>query len=225
MDTISSATSISAANAQSLSSSGSESPTAITSDFETFLKMMTAQIQNQDPLNPLDASDFATQLATFSGVEQQVKTNDLLTNLLQQSGALDMSRMANWVGQTVRVAATATYEGTPISVWAAPLDAADHAELVVRDAFGRERNRISIPATESPVEWTGIDSRGAAVAWGDYTLDVESYDADGTLLGAAPAEIYADVLEARIDGASIRLVLPGGVEVDSSSVTAIRGSE
>jgi hypothetical protein len=55
------------------------------SDFETFLKMLTTQMKNQDPLNPVESSEYAVQLATFSSVEQQVLTNDLLTRLIGQS--------------------------------------------------------------------------------------------------------------------------------------------
>ena len=54
---------------------------ALASDFDTFLRMLTTQMQNQDPLNPIDSTDYATQLATFSGVEQQVRTNSLLADL------------------------------------------------------------------------------------------------------------------------------------------------
>lgn len=54
---------------------------ALTSDFDTFLRMLTVQMQNQDPLDPVDSADYAVQLATFSGVEQQVRTNELLTEL------------------------------------------------------------------------------------------------------------------------------------------------
>jgi flagellar basal-body rod modification protein FlgD len=54
---------------------------AISSDFNTFLRMLTVQMQNQDPLDPIDSADFAVQLATFSGVEQQVRTNELLGQL------------------------------------------------------------------------------------------------------------------------------------------------
>ncbi len=50
---------------------------AVTSDYETFLRMLTTQLQNQDPMNPMESDDFAMQLATFSGVEQQVKTNEI----------------------------------------------------------------------------------------------------------------------------------------------------
>lgn len=77
---------------------------AINSDFETFLIMLTTQMQNQDPLNPIDSSDFAVQLATFSSVEQQVKTNDLLTSLGQQFELMGLSQLAGWVGMEARVA-------------------------------------------------------------------------------------------------------------------------
>lgn len=53
---------------------------SLSSDFEVFLQMLTAQMKYQDPLNPVDSTDYATQLATFSGVEQAVLTNDLLKN-------------------------------------------------------------------------------------------------------------------------------------------------
>ena len=78
----------------------------ISSDFDTFLKMLTAQMQNQDPLNPMDSTDYATQLATFSGVEQQARTNELLTNLGSQMAVLGMSQLAGWVGQENQVGQT-----------------------------------------------------------------------------------------------------------------------
>lgn len=67
----------------------------ISSDFQTFLKMLTAQIQNQDPLNPTPSDEFAVQLATFSSVEQQVRTNDLLVALGAQFGSMGMAQFAS----------------------------------------------------------------------------------------------------------------------------------
>jgi flagellar basal-body rod modification protein FlgD len=55
--------------------------TVITADFQTFLQLLTTQLKNQDPLNPMESTEYATQLATFSGVEQQVRTNELLESL------------------------------------------------------------------------------------------------------------------------------------------------
>ena len=68
------------------------------SDYETFLKMLTVQMQNQDPLNPVEASDFAAQLANFSAVEQQVLTNNLLTSIEARLAATGVSQLAGWVG-------------------------------------------------------------------------------------------------------------------------------
>lgn len=70
----------------------------INSDFETFLVMLTAQLQNQDPLNPMDSSDYAVQLATFSGVEQQVLTNELLRGLGAEGRIDNLASVAGWVG-------------------------------------------------------------------------------------------------------------------------------
>lgn len=90
--------------------------TKISTDYQMFLKMLTAQMKNQDPLNPIDSTDYATQLATFSGVEQQVKTNDLLTSLTGQLGVSGMGQLASWVGMEARAAVAVPYQGDRKSV-------------------------------------------------------------------------------------------------------------
>ena len=72
---------------------------SISSDFETFLKMLTAQIKNQDPLKPMDPSEFATQLATFSSLEQQVLTNDRLEQISTILGSQGLTQHAHWIGK------------------------------------------------------------------------------------------------------------------------------
>ena len=83
----------------------------ISSDFNTFLKMLTTQLKNQDPLNPMDNSEYAVQLATFSGVEQQVKTNTLLESLGTQLGLSGLSTYAGWVGKDARADMPVWYSG------------------------------------------------------------------------------------------------------------------
>ena len=75
---------------------------ALVSDFETFLQMLTAQARYQDPLEPLDSSQYASQLAQFSMVEQQVLTNDTLVQLTGQTGAANLAALAGWVGMEAR---------------------------------------------------------------------------------------------------------------------------
>ena len=94
----------------------SSATSEISSDFETFLRMLTVQMQNQDPLNPVDSSDYAVQLATFSGVEQQVLTNDLLRGLAAQNGTAGLAQMANWVGMEARAVGAAYFNGAPVTI-------------------------------------------------------------------------------------------------------------
>lgn len=192
----------------------------INSDFETFLKMLTAQMQNQDPLNPIESADFATQLATFSGVEQQVRTNDLLASIGAGLGD-GLTQYAGWVGMEARVAAPAQFDGRPVTVLPTPEATADTAMMVVRDSTGAEVQRFEISVSDDPFTWTGLDSSGVPVADGAYSFFVESH-AGGQLLSTSQAQIYALVSEVRTTAGQPSLVLDGGTEVVTSAVTALR---
>ncbi|MFN4154147.1 MAG: flagellar hook capping FlgD N-terminal domain-containing protein [Paracoccaceae bacterium] len=203
-------------------SSAAKSKSAlVSSDFETFLKMLTVQMQNQDPMNPINSADYAVQLATFSGVEQAVRTNQLLEGLQSQFGLLGMAQLAGWVGQEARSTAPVYMDGTPVTLVAKPATAADRAVLVVRDAQGRVVSRDDIPVSTEPYNWTGTDATGAPLPPGQYALSLESYNS-GTLLGASPVEHYAPILEARGGSGGTKLVLRGGIEVLATDITALR---
>lgn len=194
---------------------------ALNADFDTFLKMLTAQMRNQDPLNPLDSADFATQLATFTGVEQQIRTNDLLTNLGSQMSVLGMSQLAAWVGQEARAAAPVWMAGAPVTLDLAPATGADRAVLVVRDATGAVVSREEAPLTAGAYQWLGGDALGNPLPQGRYDLRLESFSGD-TLLGESEVESYARIIEARNGAGGATLVLEGGIEVPSARITALR---
>ena len=194
----------------------------ITSDFNTFLRMLTVQMQNQDPLNPIDSADYAVQLATFSGVEQQVKTNELLTSMATQLGLLGVTQYAGWVGMEARVAAPAYFDGTtPLTVAPNPVTGADQAVLVVKDAQGTLVSREEIPVSAEPYQWLGAGSDGNPLPAGTYSIALESLKGE-TVISALPVEHYARVIEARGGSNGTRLLLEGGVEVPVSAVTALR---
>jgi len=193
----------------------------ISSDFDTFLKMLTAQMQNQDPLNPIESADYATQLATFSGVEQQMRTNDLLTSLGGQMAVLGMSQLAGWVGQEARANAPVWMDGDPVTMQLSPAVGADRAVLVVRNASGALVSREDVPTAPGLYDWLGGDAAGDPLPEGRYTLSLESFSGE-TLLGESPVESYARIIEARNGPSGATLVLEGGVEVPSSFITALR---
>ncbi|MDM7931839.1 flagellar hook capping FlgD N-terminal domain-containing protein [Tabrizicola sp.] len=216
--TVSAAT-FSASSASAASTTGQG--TKITSDFNTFLRMLTVQMQNQDPLNPIDSTDYAVQLATFSGVEQQVRTNQLLSDMQARFQQMGMAEMASWIGQEARSNAPVFYDGDPVTLSPNPAQGATGAVVVVRDAQGNLVSREDLPATAAPYRWLGADAAGNRLPSGIYSLTLESLQGEN-LIDSRPIEHYARVIEARGGDAGTKLVLHGGVEVSASAVTALR---
>ncbi|MFN3293073.1 MAG: flagellar hook capping FlgD N-terminal domain-containing protein [Gemmobacter sp.] len=194
----------------------------LTSDFETFLRMLTVQIRNQDPMSPMQSTEFATQLATFAGVEQQVRANEQLAALSRQLNVSTMAQLSGWIGMEARIAAPAAFAGAPIMLAPNPPQLADSAVLVVRNQQGFEVQRLPIPVSAAPIEWVGLDAAGNPLPAGTYRFELEA-SAGGELLGSGPVEHYALVREARGNAqGGIDLVFDGGITVAAADATALR---
>jgi flagellar basal-body rod modification protein FlgD len=209
------------ATSASAGSSGSAQPAKVTSDFDTFLRMLTVQMQNQDPLNPIDSADYAVQLATFSGVEQQVRTNQLLADMQGRFQQMGMAEMAGWIGKEARSDAPVRYDGLPVMLSPNPQQGATSTVLVVRDMQGGLIAREAIPVSSEPYSWLGADAEGNPLPNGVYALSLESMSGDA-VIDTKPMEHYARVIEAREAPDGTRLVLEGGIEVKADRVTALR---
>lgn len=196
---------------------GQGSP-GISSDFQTFLRMLTAQLQNQNPLEPIEASDFAVQLATFSGVEQQVRTNELLSQLTTRMG---LAELGTWVGREALSAAPQYFGTLPVQLVIPPNTGADRAELVLRGADGAEIRRLAIDpnAADFTLEPRSVSEGGPPP--GFYTVERESFRA-GALTSVDPVQGYAQIIEARKDGDALMLVLAGGYRVTAEEITGLR---
>ncbi len=202
--------------------SGASSSAAITSDFETFLRMLTVQLENQDPLNPVDSADYAVQLATFSNVEQQVQTNDLLRSLTTQLQSSGLAEMAGWVGMSARVQAPVQYQGDPIDViYPAAVPGSDQAALIVKDSSGFVVARFDADLAGGEFAWDGTGTSGQPLPVGRYSFDLESLGGD-ELLNTDPADAFGQVLEVRQSNQGVTAVLAGGSEVLATNVVALR---
>ncbi|NOD33043.1 MULTISPECIES: flagellar hook capping FlgD N-terminal domain-containing protein [unclassified Ruegeria] len=194
---------------------------AITSDFETFLLMLTAQAQNQDPLEPMDSTQYASQLAQFSMVEQQVQTNDHLSSLASTLGSVNLNELASWVGMDVRSTTAFHFDGQPKTLFAQADPKADTAKLVIRDENGTVLDRMTVSPAQSEFVWAGVTASGDPIGTGNYTATLESHK-NGEPLSQTPAAAYNRVVEAQVGGNSVLLTLSGGQVISAGKVNAVR---
>ena len=194
---------------------------ALASDFETFLQMLTAQARFQNPLEPIDSTEYAAQLAQFSMVEQQVQTNENLNALFSLMGVQNAASLAAWVGMEARAVAPAAFAGQPVTLSLSPDPLADAATLVVKDSAGVAVQRRAVDVAADQYVWSGLDDTGSPMPFGKYTFEVES-STDGTVTSTTGAAIYARVEEAQIAGSDVMLIFEGGQVVPAASVTALR---
>lgn len=199
------------------------SSSALASDFETFLRLLTTQLQNQDPSKPLDSTEFVAQLASFSAVEQQINTNTKLDELIAQVTGSATSDLSKWIGTEVKSAAATQFVGQPIDTYFTIPQSANTAQLVVKNEAGNEVDRRTIDITSTEFSWDGIDSSLQEVPHGTYTFELESFD-DSTALGAQPAQTFSTVSEVRLNGGTIELVFGDGSKKPIAEVDAVRGA-
>ena len=226
MDVTSSTTPTSAASAKTATSSktgeAEASSGGLTADFNTFLKLLTTQLKYQDPLQPMESTEFVAQLASFSSVEQQIGSNDRLDSILSALNSGATEGFADWIGKSVQAPTGALFLGDPVEVGLTPADGADKAVMVVKNDFGTEVARVTVDPAATSATWDGTDSSGATAASGTYSFSLQSYSGD-TLLATTDGAVFSTVTEVRRgeDGAT-ELVLDSGDTVSADEVTAVR---
>lgn len=190
--------------------------------YTDFLTLLVSQVRNQDPLDPLDSTQYISQLAEFSALEQQLATNQTLETINSTLQGEDVQSAVNWIGREVSVQGAASpYDGGSIDFTVEPTEGADTAEVQVRNSAGGVVARFEIDPTDTAFTWDGVSDTGAEVASGNYSASVR-YKADGVTLGSSNAVGYAGVTEVRVTDGGVKLVLTDGQEVDVSEVEAVR---
>ena len=182
MPTITSATPTNVA-AASAATAGTPKRASLANNFETFLTLLTAQLKNQDPLSPMDSKDFTNQLVQFSGVEQQLKTNDLLKSLTENTKLSAGATAVAYLGKEATAnSSVATIPTGGTATWNYEIPrAAQTVSLRVLDSSGRVLATASGETSrgEKAFQWDGKDQSGRAVAAGTYRLEINATGADG----------------------------------------------
>ena len=219
MDPVSSLSQASAGFSRATSSSASND---VSGDFETFLTLLTAQLRNQDPLKPVESTEFVAQLASFSAVEQQVQSNTKLENILEALANGATGGLSQWIGQEVRNPGSAAFENKPLDVLYLSHTDADRVELVVYDQNDNVVARQQVNKDESNVQWSGtLLDGGQAVEGYRYRFETNSY-LKGEVIANTPALVFSTVQEVRKFEGQPVLYFTDGTQMFASDVEAIR---
>lgn len=155
-------------------------------DFDDFLVLLTTQLQNQDPLSPMDSTEFTAQLVAFAGVEQQINANQKLNSLVSLSLGSSFSSALNYVGKDISyLSAEAYYDGTsPVKVnYAVSGDSVD-TSLHIYDEEGTLvfTKDLSASSSTGNITWDGKRADGSTVDPGTYTVRVDALDVNNEAL-------------------------------------------
>ncbi len=154
----------------------------LSDNFDTFLTLLTAQLSNQDPLNPVDSAAFTQQLVQYSQVEQQIETNDRLKTLLDQSASSGGAAAVAYIGKTAVLDSNVAQLSSGAATWAYQVTGASgDISLSVRDGAGKEVFNKTVPAQSGGqvFTWDGKNAAGKVFADGAYQLVVGAKDSDG----------------------------------------------
>ena len=181
---------INAANtaANAGNSDAAASRTRLSDNYDTFLVLLTAQLQNQDPLAPMDSTQFTQQLVQFSQVEQQIRTNEQLEGLVGQYKASTAGAALSYLGRDAIIETDSTASAGTGANWAYKLaGSAQELTLTVRDANNRDVFSTTTgdkTQGEHLFAWNGKDADGNVLPNGVYHLVVTAKNADGSAVGS-----------------------------------------
>lgn len=181
----------STSNTTGSSTSTTTASQQLAGNFNTFLQLLTTQLQNQDPLNPLDTDQFTQQLVEFSSVEQQIDTNSNLQTLISLQQASEATSALQLIGSTVTVggstAPLSNATNTP-ATWSLTSSGAGTGQVTITGASGQTvyTGTVSLSAGAQSYSWNGQGNNGTTYADGNYTLAISATSASGQALTVTP---------------------------------------
>ena len=188
---------------------------------KNFLKMLTVQLQNQDPMNPMDNAAMTSQLAALNQVDGINKLNTSVTSLVAQMQSANFMNLSSSVGKTALAEGSQVFFSGHAVGMAAKLDApAASLKAVIRDSNSQIVNQFDFgptPAGMNDFIWDGGNDAGKQVASGMYTLELTATDAQGK--ATSPAS-YVGAMVASIgqEGSDMKVGLSDGRNILSTDI-------
>lgn len=163
-------------------SSTASSSKTLANNFDQFLTLLTTQLKNQSPLDPLDTNQFTAQLVQFASVEQQIKSNDTLAQLLVATKAATATNALGFVGMEITADGTTTKLENGSATWNLTVPrAAPRSTITIRDSSGATvfSDTKALDAGSQSYSWDGKTANGTRAPSGNYTISVVATDVTG----------------------------------------------
>jgi flagellar basal-body rod modification protein FlgD len=179
----------------SSSSSGAGSANALASqqiagNFQSFLTLLTTQLQNQNPLDPLDTNQFTQQLVEFAGVQQQLNTNDSLATLVSLQQTAQSTQALGFVGKTAVVGGSTAALTDSTATWQLSVPTASTVNITIASSTGQTvfSGSFDVAAgNNQPFVWNGQGSDGTQEPDGNYTMTATAKDASNNTVAITTA--------------------------------------
>lgn len=222
MTPITGATTATAAASASTTSAGlTKSKQGIADNFDQFLSLLTTQLKNQSPLDPLDSNQFTQQLVQFAGVEQQLRTNQTLESLVNANKVGNATAALGFVGTKV----TVSRNGSPMQdgkvKWLLNSPRAGQASVTIKDKDGNivHQRAATLKAGEQEFVWDGKLQNGSQAPDGEYSISMTATDSANQVL-EVKSLMLATVDSVDVSGASPMLRI-GSFDVPLTDVKSI----
>jgi flagellar basal-body rod modification protein FlgD len=192
--TVTAATSNPTTTANGSSSTTGVDKNMIAGNFQTFLTLLTTQLKNQNPLDPLDTNQFTQQLVQFAQVEQQLKQNDQLATLISIEKSAQATTALAFVGSTVAVDGQTATMTNGTATWSFTVPKPVSATVTIKSATGQTAysGTYTMNTGTQSFVWDGRDASGTQWPAGKYTISVTGKDASGQVV-SIPSEVQGVV--------------------------------
>lgn len=203
-------------------SSLATSRSTIADNFDTFLTLLTTQLKNQNPLDPLDTNQFTQQMVQFTGVEQQLKTNEFLEALVLSTQSQSYTDAVSFVGKAITAAGSTTQLEDGKAIWNfEAARAASDVNITITNEAGNVvyTAETAVNGGEGQFVWDGVDSTGRALPDGRYTATIDARDTNGAYVPVS-TKLSGTVSGVDLSGTEPVLIVDG-TRVNLSSILSV----
>ncbi len=195
------------------------------SNFDTFLKLLTTQLQNQDPLSPMDTTQFTQQLVQFSSVEQSIRQNQNLETLISMQRNSQSANAVNYIGKTVEMTGSLVglYGGEGTITYTLP-EAAARVVVSIYNKDGQlvARTEGETDAGDHALTWNGYSDSGSKLPDGDYQVEISAMNSTGGAIQTS-SKVIGTVTQVDYANGTVLLTVNGN-KLPLSQLSTVRGS-